>query len=57
MGNKRITNLVMVGAYIKEKKIIDIDSAFKALSKVLKGKENLVEINKKALQKGFSLVK
>ena len=55
-GNKKIANVILVGAYIKERKTIKIDSAIKILDKVLKGKENLVEINKQALEKGYSLV-
>lgn len=53
LGNKRIANVILVGAYLKERKTINIDSAIKILSKVLKGKEKLIEINEKALRLGY----
>ncbi|MBD3164228.1 2-oxoacid:ferredoxin oxidoreductase subunit gamma [Candidatus Woesearchaeota archaeon] len=56
LGNKKVANVILVGAYIKERKIINLDSAFDVMPKVLKGKERLVEINKKALEKGYSMV-
>lgn len=57
IGNKKTANLIMVGAYLKERDIVNMDSAYEALPIVLKGKERLVDINKKALQKGSGLVK
>jgi 2-oxoglutarate ferredoxin oxidoreductase subunit gamma len=53
LGNKRVANVILVGAYLKERGIIELESAISVLSKVLKGKEKLIEINKKALMKGY----
>ncbi|MBU0614712.1 MAG: 2-oxoacid:acceptor oxidoreductase family protein [Nanoarchaeota archaeon] len=52
LGNKKATNMVMIGAYIKKRGIIDIQVAIKTLKRVLGKKPELVEINQKALIKG-----
>lgn len=53
LGNKRVANVVMVGAYLKHRNIISFDSVIKVMPKVLKGKEKLIEINEKALKLGY----
>ena len=53
LGNKRVANVVMVGAYLKNQDMVSFDSTIKVLSKVLKGKEKLIEINEKALLLGY----
>jgi 2-oxoglutarate ferredoxin oxidoreductase subunit gamma len=54
LGNKKVTNMVMVGAYIKKKGSIRLEEAIKNLDVVIKRKE-LIDINKKALEKGGEL--
>lgn len=56
LGNKKIANVILVGAYIKERSAIKIETAINVLSKVLKGKEKLIEINKQALESGYNQV-
>ncbi len=55
LGNTKVANLVALGAYIKAKKTVSLESAIKSLPQLLsRGKENLIEINTRALQRGFS---
>jgi 2-oxoglutarate ferredoxin oxidoreductase subunit gamma len=54
LGDSRVTNLVMVGAYLKASGILKLRSAQDACEKALKGKPKLVDINKKALELGYN---
>jgi 2-oxoglutarate ferredoxin oxidoreductase subunit gamma len=54
LGNEKSANFVMLGAYLKESKLIKIESALKMIKKVLpKLSEEIIELNKKALLKGY----
>lgn len=56
LGNVRVANLVLIGAFIKKTGILKLESVLENLHKFLpKNKQELVEINKKALQKGAEL--
>lgn len=56
LGNVKVANLVMIGAFIKKTKILDFENVLENLHKFFpKSKQDLVEINKKALQKGAEL--
>ena len=56
LGNVRVTNLVLLGAFIRKTGILDLDKVIGILPNAFpKHKQNLVEINKKALQKGAEL--
>ena len=56
LGNLKVANLILLGAFIKKTKILDLDKAIGILPKSFpKSKQDLVEINKKALQKGAEL--
>lgn len=58
LGNARVANMVMLGAYIELTKAVEIESLHKALQKVFGGrKAHLIEINEKALERGAELVK
>nr|MDD6336625.1 2-oxoacid:acceptor oxidoreductase family protein [bacterium] len=58
IGNLRVGNMIMLGAYLAKSGAASIDSILKALPKVLgAGKEKLVPINRVALEKGAELVK
>lgn len=56
LGNTKVLNLVLLGGFIKKTKILDLNNVLENLHKFFpKNKQNLVEINKKALQKGAEL--
>lgn len=58
LGNKKIANMVMLGAYISLTKVVNMEAAIEALKKVLgQAKNHLVAINVKALIKGADLVR
>ena len=57
LGNLKVANMVMLGAYIAATKVVDKETVFEALKKKLKGKkENLLDINKRAILEGMSLI-
>lgn len=56
LGDKRVANMVALGSYIKEVKILKLDSLLKSLEVLLpEKKKNLVDINIKALESGYKL--
>lgn len=58
LGNSKIANMVMLGAYLELTKIVSIDSVKEALNKVLgKSKEHLIPINIEAMEQGARCVK
>ncbi|MCT4598857.1 MAG: 2-oxoacid:acceptor oxidoreductase family protein [Vallitalea sp.] len=57
LGNFRIANMVMLGAYLELTKVVTIDSVIQALKKVLgKNKEYLIPINLQAMKRGASCI-
>ncbi|MFH2028965.1 MAG: 2-oxoacid:acceptor oxidoreductase family protein [Nanoarchaeota archaeon] len=57
LGNKKVANLVMVGAYIEKKGVLDVKTAMKVVRTVLpRANDELIELNKKALQRGASCI-
>ncbi|RKY39935.1 MAG: 2-oxoacid:ferredoxin oxidoreductase subunit gamma [Candidatus Omnitrophota bacterium] len=52
LGNQQVANMVMLGAYIRHKNIIDINNAFFALERILLRAE-VLHINKQAIEKGW----
>lgn len=58
IGNSRVANMVVIGAILKSTSIVHMDTVMKVLQeKVLTGKKkDLVEINRKAIEKGMELV-
>lgn len=57
LGNNRIANMVMLGAYITRKKNIGIYTVKKALKEVFpQRRHNLIPLNEKALERGKTLV-
>ena len=50
LGDIRAANMVMLGAYLKHKKILKLDTAINAIEMALPNKKN--EINIKAMKKG-----
>ncbi len=58
LGNSRVANMVMLGAYLELTKIVSVESVMAALKKIFgEAKAHLMEINEKALAKGAEAVK
>lgn len=57
LGEVRIANMVALGVFLKAKKILKLQTVLKVFAEIApKNKQHLVKINKKALEKGYSLV-
>lgn len=57
LGNPRVANMILLGAFLEYSKIVTFDSIIQSLSKVLStDKEHLIELNRSALKKGASLI-
>ncbi len=58
IGNPRVANMVMLGAYLELTKIVEVDSIMKALKKIFgEGKAHLLDINRTALEKGAEAIR
>lgn len=58
IGNDKIGNMVMLGAYLELTKAVSIDSVLEALKKVLgESKAKFIPINRKALERGALFVR
>lgn len=58
LGNPRVANMVMLGAYIAKTKCVDIEDVLKALLyKLGEKKAHLIPLNREALLKGADSVK
>ncbi len=58
MGETRVANSVILGAFLELTKAVNPDSVIESLKKVLpERRHNLIPINKEALEKGAALVK
>lgn len=58
LGNAKVANMVMLGAYIELAKEVEVDSVLHAFVKVFgEEKSHLVPLNKEALQKGADAVR
>jgi len=58
LGNLRVANMVVLGAYVKKSGVVKMETIFKVLEKTLTGpKQKLIDINKEALKRGAELVK
>jgi 2-oxoglutarate ferredoxin oxidoreductase subunit gamma len=57
LGNARVANMILLGAFLEMTKIVSAESVIESLKKVLsEEKHHLLEINKLALTKGASLL-
>ena len=53
LGDSRVANMVLLGAYVNRRKIVSLERTMDSLSKVLgEGKKNLLKLNREALRKG-----
>lgn len=58
LGNDKVANMVMLGAYIELTKAVEVESLHKALQKVFgERKAHLMDINIQALEKGAEAVR
>lgn len=58
LGNNRVANMVMLGAYIEVLKPVELDSIHDAFLEVFgKSKAHLLPINKEALKRGSMVIK
>ena len=58
LGNLKVANMVVLGAYIGKTKCISLESVEKAFIKKLTGKKaKLIDLNIKAVKKGMEFVK
>lgn len=57
LGNDKIANMVMLGAYLELTKVVSIDAVIESLKKVLgEAKMKLIPINRLALERGAACV-
>lgn len=58
LGNARVANMVMLGAYIEKTKCVEVDDVLEALLyKLGEKKKDLIPLNREALMKGAEAVK
>jgi Pyruvate/2-oxoacid:ferredoxin oxidoreductase gamma subunit len=58
LGNPRVANLVMAGAYVKFSKLINYEETLKWLPEILPAKrKEMLQINLEAFNRGFNFVK
>lgn len=57
LGNLKVVNVVMLGAFAKVVGDFTIDEAFETLKEKLHGKEKLFLVNEKAIKSGYENVK
>jgi len=55
LGSPRSANMVILGAFTKKSNLVSISSVIKALKTTLKNKQELFDINRKALTIGYEL--
>ncbi|MFH1791379.1 MAG: 2-oxoacid:acceptor oxidoreductase family protein [Candidatus Omnitrophota bacterium] len=55
IGDKRVANMLAIGALNRIKGFFPIDEIVKALPAVLRGRKDLVPLNEEALRRGYSL--
>lgn len=56
LGDRRVTNLVFLGAYLEATKAVTLAKIEEVMKKKLKGKESMLALNKKALEEGAKLI-
>ncbi|MGJ7910175.1 2-oxoacid:acceptor oxidoreductase family protein [Neobacillus sp. LXY-1] len=57
LGNSRVANMILLGGFLEQTKIVTTDSIIESLKKVLsEDKHHLIDVNKQALHKGSSFI-
>jgi len=55
LGEMRVANMVALGAFLKTKRILKLQTVLKVFAEIApKNKQHLIKINKQALQKGYN---
>jgi 2-oxoglutarate ferredoxin oxidoreductase subunit gamma len=58
LGNIRVANMVMLGAFIKVSNLVSLQRMLKNLSEILgEGKSKMIKLNREALDLGFNYLK
>lgn len=58
LGNMKVANMVMLGAFLELTKLVEVESVIAALEKIFgEAKKNLIEINRTAIAKGAEVVR
>lgn len=58
LGNMKVANMVMLGAFLELTKLVEVESVIAALEKIFgEAKKNLIEINRTAIAKGAEAVR
>jgi len=58
LGNPKVANMIMLGAYLQTEPTVEVDSILEAFKKVFgPSKEKFIPVNKDALEKGANSVK
>jgi 2-oxoglutarate ferredoxin oxidoreductase subunit gamma len=58
LGNSRVANIIMMGAFIKKSGVVSPDMYLKSLESIMGSKKkSLAEVNRKAFAAGFDYVK
>lgn len=58
LGNSKVSNIVILGAYIGLTKIVSVDSVVESLKKVIpERRHNLIPLNRQALEMGVEIVR
>jgi 2-oxoglutarate ferredoxin oxidoreductase subunit gamma len=53
LGDSKVANMVILGAYIKRRKVVSLERTMESLGKVLgEGRNKLLKLNREALRKG-----
>lgn len=57
LGNIRVANMVILGAFLKRTKVVSVDTLLSSLKDILPPHQHhLIELNKKAIQEGFNII-
>lgn len=57
LGNARVANMIMLGAYIELNAPVKLETVKETLKKLFASKANLIPVNEKALDKGAELAR
>ena len=58
LGNSKIANMIVLGAYLKKKPIVKMENVIKGLKKSLPERHHhMIPLNEKAINKGMGIVK
>ena len=57
LGNDKVLNMIMIGAFIGKTKVISMDSVFIGLNEIFAGKKSsIIELNRKGIEMGAKYI-